>query len=179
MASIRDKYKPTGFLKAAPCLSPKATAFFEEIATGKDVFEVGSGGSTLWLSQRAARVVSLEDDNDWVVVVNARLAELGTVADIRLVATDELHGSIEGMWDVIFVDPLINAMRRLCILSAREHVKPGGWLVADDYNFPDVVKAVTVLRDEAWGVKVLSGTKIHPVKKVAVKTACAFCRKPL
>ena len=179
MTDIRAKYKPTGFLEAEPCLAPAAKARFDALVTGKEVFEIGSGGSTLWLSQRVAKLVSLEDDNDWLVVVNARLAELGTVADIRLVTTDEMHNSIEGMWDVIFVDPLINSTRNLCILSAREHVKPGGWMVADDYDFPFVARAVRILRNAGWGVKVLVGTKIHPVKKAVVKTECAFCRKPL
>ena len=179
MKDIRAKYKPHGFLEAEPCLAPEAKAFFQEIATGKEVFEIGSGGSTLWLSQRVAKLVSLEDDNDWLVVVSVRLEELGTMADTRLVATDELHNSIDGTWDVIFVDPLINITRKRCILSAREHVKPGGWMVVDDYDFPVVARTVRVLRDAGWAVKVLSGTKIHPAKKVEVKTACAFCRKPV
>ena len=179
MKDVRANYKPLEFLKVAPCLGPKAMARFEELVTGKEVFEIGSGGSTLWLSQRVTKLVSLEDDNDWFVVVKARLAELGTVVDTRLVVTTELHNSIEGMWDVIFVDPLINLSRKLCILSAREHVKPGGWMVADDAHFRDVVKGLAILREDGWEVEVLKDRKMHPVKKVMVKTSCAFCRKPL
>ena len=60
MADIRAGYKPTEFLKALPLLAPKAQAFFEELITDKEVFEIGGGGSTLWLSQRVAKLVSLE-----------------------------------------------------------------------------------------------------------------------
>lgn len=179
MTDVRDKYKPTGFLEAAPCLGPKATARFEELVTSKEVFEIGSGGSTLWLSQRVARLESLEDDKDWFDLVKVRLAEIGTIADTRLVVTPELHNSIIDMWDVIFVDPLINLSRGLCIQSAKEHVKPGGWLVADDAHFKAVAVELAALREDGWEVEVLKDRKIHPVKKVSVKTSCAFCRKPL
>jgi len=179
MTDVRDKYKPLEFLEAEPLLGLKAMMLFEELVTDKEVFEIGSGGSTLWLSQRAAKLVSLEDDEDWFNLVRKRLADLGTIADIHLVVTTELHNSIKGMWDVIFIDPLINLTRRLCMVSAMNHVKPGGWMVADDAHFKAVAKGLIVLREAGWEVEIIKERKIHIVKKVSVKTSCAFCRKPL
>lgn len=64
------------------------------------------------------------------------------------------------------------------ILTGAAHVKPDGWLVADDYNFPKVQAAVEKLRARGWAVEVVSGIKIHPLRNVPVQTSAAFCHKP-
>ena len=174
----RLSYKPIYPVEPIPCLSPEAISALEEIVVGKEVLEIGSGGSTLWLAQRVSKLVSLEDDADWYHVVARRIDELDLEADLRLVSTNNIHTSISGIWDVIFVDPLIQLQRKLSIIASMGHVKGGGWLVADDYDFPMVAQGVDVMRSAGWDVRIITGEKLHPVRKVLVSTSAAFCRKP-
>lgn len=166
-------------IKAEPCLTVKAIERLEDLVLGAEVFEFGSGGSTLWLASRAARVVSIEDNADWYKLVVRKLHQRGLPADARLVPTLLVPDAIEGtgMWDVVFVDCWTQNERRRAILRGRTHVKPGGWLVADDYDFPKVKQGIAKLTEEGWGVEIIAGTKPHPVRRVTVHTSTAFCHK--
>jgi predicted O-methyltransferase YrrM len=96
-------------------------------------FEWGSGGSTLWLSQWCASVVSVEHDQAWVAQQQAELDKYG-IGNVTLVLS-ELGGAYEsyidhyGDFDLIFVD---GRNRAACIGHAVGHLKPGGVLVLDD-----------------------------------------------
>ena len=51
-------------------------------------------------------------------------------------------------------------------------------LAADDYTFPLVHQEIEKLRAGGWDVTVMSGVKVHPIKRVPVNTSTAFCRRP-
>lgn len=173
-------YKPTGPIPAEPCLTTEAASKMQPLVTGKEVFEFGSGGSTLWLAKLASKVQSIEDDLDWYVAVHEQLIELDALdrVSISLVKTDEIHNTIYGQWDVVFVDPRKQIERKLSILGSIDHVKPGGWMVVDDYNFPMVAEGVGSLKELGWEIEVLAGKKMSPVRDLMVNTSTAFCRKP-
>jgi predicted O-methyltransferase YrrM len=163
-----------------PLLTEAATLLLEAIAIDAEVFEFGTGGSTIWLAQRASRLLSAEDDPRWHAAVVGALAERDLYdASIKLVETGSIASAIdgEGMWDVVFVDCFINADRRRAVRKSAAHVKPGGWLVADDYNFREVKAAVEGLRAAGWDVTVVAGIKMHPNRGVPVRTSTAFCRR--
>ncbi len=176
----RSKYKPKGEIKPYPVLIAAAAILLKEISRRKSVFEFGSGGSTLWFAGFVRKLVSIEDDKDWHVVITEALAEAGrTNTEVRLTKTKTLPDAITGtgLYNVVFVDCLTQNERRRSVILGAKHVKPGGWLVADDYGFPMTRKAVEGLRAKGWNVTVVSGTKTHPVSKVTVKTSTAFCHK--
>jgi len=163
-------------IKARPVLTVAATILLKEIAHGKDVFEFGSGGSTLWFSKFVKSLISVEDDKGFYEEVLAHLTEC---KNVRLVfaETKVLPDVItnEGLFDVVFVDCMPQNERRRSVILGAQHVKPGGWLVADDYNFPMTNKEVEILRSNGWDVAIVSGIKMHPLKNVPVKTSTAFC----
>ena len=176
----RSKYKPKGEIKPYPVLTTAATILLREIALRKSVFEFGSGGSTLWFAGFVRKLVSIEDDKDWYAVISEALAALERPnTEVRFAPTKIQPDAITdtGFYDVVFVDCLTQHSRRRSVILGAKHVKPGGWLVADDYDFPMTNKAVEDLRTAGWDVGIVSGTKTHPVRKVTVKTATAFCRK--
>lgn len=149
------------------------------LVADKTVFEIGAGGSTIYLAQRAARVVSIEDNPDWHKAVVERLGELDLEAEVRLVKTQDLARTLDdtGMWDVVFVDCRDQEQRALAIRKAASHTISGGWLIADDYDFPKVGAEVDKLPSQEWDVAVLSGRKMHPMKRQIVKTQTAFCQR--
>lgn len=180
-ADKRAKYKPHGKIMPKPVLTEIATMIFGVLVQDADVWEYGSGGSTLWLAERAASVISIEDDPDWHLAVATALSARGlTNAEVRLIKTCVLPDAIKGtgVYDVVFVDCLTQEERRRAVILGAKHIKPGGWLVADDYTFPKTNEAVERLRTEGWDVAVVSGIKNHPIRQVPVRTATAFCHKP-
>jgi len=175
----KKRPKPQGEIKPLPLLAKNAIDKLDGIVQGARVYEYGSGGSTLWLAQRARQLISVEDDPDWYEAVLAGLSALELNSEVKLVATESMPTTIyhRGKFDVVFVDCRKQAIRRQSIILGAKHVKPGGWLVADDYNFPLVRKAVNQLPKDTWEVTILSGKKIHAVRRVKVKAVTAFCRR--
>jgi len=177
----RSNYKPNDEITPLPVLTEAATILMKAITKQKDVFEFGSGGSTLWMSKFVKSLVSIEDDHDWYDALSEVLKETSDGrAQVRFARTKNLPNAIKGTgpWDVVFVDCLKQHSRRLSILLGAPYVKPGGWLIADDYNFPMTKAEVDKLRVAGWDVGIVGGVKMHPIRKVPVKTTTAFCKKP-
>lgn len=168
-------------MQPRPVLTDAATRLLDVLVRDADVWEFGSGGSTLWLAERARSVISIEDDSRWYAAVVESLDALGLKADVRLVETPVLPDAItdEGMFDVVFVDCLTQNERRRSVILGAQHVTRGGWLVVDDYDFRKVRLVVDELPSQDWDKAVLSGHKIHPVRHEVVATKTAFCFRRL
>lgn len=164
-------------IKPKPILTEAATILFRALATGKTVFEFGSGGSTLWLSGFVTKLHSIEDNQQWYNAVQEALINTEIPFILQLVATKDIHTTINStsLWDIVFVDCLHQISRINSIRSGSQHVKLGGWLIADDYNFPKVKQGVDELK--GWNTSIVSGIKIHPIKQIEVFTSTAFCHK--
>lgn len=117
------------------------------------IFEYGSGASTIWLGRRAAEVISIEHDEHWYPVVQARL-EMMTNVSHRLVPADAVrdadprYGSVKPGWtdhsfrgyvhsidevpgafDLIVID---GRSRATCLDHAAARLAPGGIVVFDN-----------------------------------------------
>lgn len=126
--------------------------FLSERGTAQ-VFEWGSGASTLWLARRAARVVSIEHDAPWYDEMTTRVAALDNV-DLRFCppdppeSRDERYLSEKPQWkgrsfsayvraidetdtryDLIVID---GRARAACLEAARDRLAPGGCIVFDN-----------------------------------------------
>ena len=116
----------------------------EQLRPGDQVFEWGSGASTIWLCDHGAKVISIEHDADWVGKVASRCP----TADIRAIPgsaendeyikdqadrSGDYIGAIDefadGSFDVVIVDGLY---RPECLRRGASKVKPGGLLILDD-----------------------------------------------
>jgi predicted O-methyltransferase YrrM len=125
-------------------------------------------------------VTSVEDDRAWYEEIKARL-EAAAIDKVEMIhaPTNEMHKAIDGLgeFSVIYVDPMDQKARVRCIAASVAHVKRGGYLVADDYNFPGVKRQIDKLRGK-WGVAIVAGTKVHSIRGVMMATSTAFCRRP-
>ena len=116
---------------------------------GDRVFEWGSGGSTVWLTEHGAHVTSVEDNQEWVSKVSDRCPE----ADLRAIpgtATgtikspggglggerlfyDDYVAVIDGFRDGSFAVVIVDGQCRAeCFKRAIPKVSPGGMIVLDD-----------------------------------------------
>lgn len=91
-----------------PWIAPAALGRLEELLQPHwTLLELGSGASTLWLAQRVASVVSIEDNPEWAARVRTLLRSAGAT-NVRLLTCTarELAGApelAEG-YDAVFID---------------------------------------------------------------------------
>ncbi len=114
------------------------------------VFEWGSGGSTLFFSQRVASVVSVEHDAQWYAHVKTELAKRGVSnceyilkqaatgyqperdlenADFFQDYVGAIDGFADGSFDLVIVD---GSARVACAKRALSKLRKGGYLLLDN-----------------------------------------------
>lgn len=108
-------------------------------------FEWGSGGSTLWLSQRTKSVVTLEHDLEWMLKTQEELTKYG-ITNVMLILRKLDNGYVEYIdaypdehFDIIMVD---GRRRSDCLRHAMPKLKRGGALVLDNSERAEYQKAV-------------------------------------
>lgn len=107
-------------------------------------FEWGSGGSTLWLSQRTASVVTLEHDREWAEKTRGELGQYG-IENVAIVLRALDSGYVEFIdayederFDIILID---GRRRSDCLRHAIPKLKCGGALVLDNSERAEYQKA--------------------------------------
>lgn len=105
--------------------------------TGKTVFEYGSGNSTLFWANAAARVVSVEDDEGWYATISQKIpAHCQLILETDLAAYVDVIDRFEEPFDVIVVDGAARGRTRLkCSKAAVRHLRPGGLIILDNSDW--------------------------------------------
>ena len=112
-----------------PWMHPSAVSYLGEILRPDFwVLEHGSGGSTLWLAERVACVVSVEHDPAWREAVR-KLAP----TNVTLVTAMDYPAN---KFDLLLIDGERDK-RGDYLMVAHKIVKPGGWVVLDNANRPE------------------------------------------
>lgn len=148
-----------------------------------DVFEYGSGSSTMFFAQRAKTVTSVENDFEWYKKVKADLERL-KITNVNLIhiphddetSKDFLNPLAYssnsnnyrfkvfrkyakviddfGLFDLVLVD---GRARISCAYHAKNHVKDGGVVVLDDAERSYYKPSLETYND--WSTKVIVGEK--------------------
>jgi len=142
-----------------------ADAVADFVRPDMEVFEYGSGGSTIFLARRAKHITCVEDSKVWMGLVRAEVDKqgLGNV-DLRPAPFDFQQAAnfkdshylraIEGKsYDVIVVDGMEGSaqVRPDCFRTAEEHVRTGGLIVVDDsWRYSDLKKLHRAKRCEDY-----------------------------
>lgn len=93
-----------------------------------NVFEYGSGHSTLYLQGRVKRLVSVEHDIRWYDHIKNKIKK----ADYALLHPEEYPESILNYpkgFDLIIIDGIY---RERCARAARQKINQGGYIILDD-----------------------------------------------
>jgi len=127
-----------------------------------NVFEYGSGKSTIWFAENCNSIVSVERNIGWYEAVWLKLYQMDLTAylilrpfvDKERLATPKTIGVAtiinafpNEYFDLVFVD---GAARPHCNRWARAKVKRGGWMVIDDLQFPYVKKSLHWMDDAGF-----------------------------
>lgn len=117
--------------------------------SASELFEWGSGYSTLYWSSRCASVVSIEHDRSWFDFVAERKPD--NVSQFHRPLSD-YAGAIEEKsksYDIIVIDGYIHeGMRRDCARRAISHLREGGLLLLDNSDW--LPNTCQDLRDEGF-----------------------------
>ena len=139
-----------------------------------DVFEFGSGHSTLFWAARARHVVSVEDDRAWYDVLSRRLppnAEL--ILETDLYAYPRVIERRDARYDVIVVDGAARGNTRLkCAKRAVTALREGGLLILDNADW--LPESARHLREA--GLIQVDMTGLGPVNGYAWTTTLFFHR---
>ncbi len=112
-----------------------------------EVFEWGTGYSTIWFAKHCKSVVSIETNPKWLVAIQERLDEL----QLSNVVLKQRNGSFpfdiggggedsslinsidedEKLYDCIVIDSI---HRNTCAVYALKHIKPHGIIILDNAN---------------------------------------------
>lgn len=130
------------------------------------VFEYGSGGSTLFLANKALSVTCVEDSPEWHRLVGeaaasrcpGRVQVLHRAIDLSSVAgfvASDYFKALAEPYDVIVVDGMEGdvTVRDECFWRAQTYVRPGGLIILDDsHRYPQVLA-----RNAAKAMRVYKG----------------------
>lgn len=174
-----------------PFVCPEAVAFFEDILRPDHVvFEWGSGASTIWLAERAAKVVTVEGYPQWRDLVLEILDEKGLADKVDLLFipphgpksqvsrwnknADAILAYPDEHFDIVYIDAY---HRTRCLRNGHRKVKPGGWLVADDSQWKFFAKELRPFY-EKWRCMMFEGKKTGRADDKVVSSETAFLQRP-
>ncbi len=129
--------KCTGHIPRQPWIPFSARRTLEScLRPNFHVWEVGAGFSTLWLSDRVAKVTSIEASRDWHERLSAIIRqEKITNVDLRweweaerMAAFSELP---DGSLDLVFID---GGPRGICLERGFAKVRRGGYVYLDNWD---------------------------------------------
>lgn len=111
-----------------PWISYPAIRFIEErVRKSFQVFEFGSGLSTLWWAKRAGNVTSVEHDKAWFDLV---APSLPANASLKFADGDAYVQSVQGqLYDIVVIDGI---RRPDCGKSSVSSLNPGGVILWDN-----------------------------------------------
>jgi hypothetical protein len=157
-----------------PWLTYPAIDFLTQLDyADKDVFEYGSGSSTLFWSRRARRIVSVEHDREWHDKLRPQLPAhcelILAKPDAEIFAAQIAN---RGEFDVIVVDGT-GESRPLCCRQALTHLRHGGMIVLDNSDlWPG---SAAILRGA--GLIQVDFTGFAPLQSHAHTTSVFFSRE--
>jgi len=132
-------------LKPIPWFTYSSIDFLKEkLNTNLSILEFGSGNSTLFLAERAKKVISFEHSKDWHQKILKKIpANVDLTITSPLSATDYLKLLVEELrFDVIVVDGLF---RNECITASLKHLSEVGIIILDDSERDEYIEGIAFL----------------------------------
>lgn len=134
-----------------------AIEYVDSIVGGKNVFEYGSGGSTLRYGKKAKKIVSIESDENWFARIRKSLNDLD-IQNVEILLkkfdfknpkefdkSDYLNSLASSDFDIIIIDGQDYSFneRVSCYKHAENFVKEGSIIIVDDFWRYEILKEVT------------------------------------
>jgi hypothetical protein len=145
LASYKSGESVDAELKPIPWFTYSAIDFLKDkLNSNLNILEFGSGNSTLFIAERAKKVISFEHSRDWYQKI---LKKIPANADLTITSSlsskDYLRPLIEELrFDVIIVDGLF---RNECITASLKYLSEVGIIILDDSERTDYAEGISFL----------------------------------
>ena len=111
--------------------------------TGADVFEYGTGFSTVWWKNKGANIYGVEHNKQWYDKVDGK--KLGNIIlENDVERYPKIVWAFSVMFDVIVIDGLV---RYECVEPAVSNLKPGGMIIFDNSDWHKNTKELLDTKD--------------------------------
>lgn len=123
-----------------------------------DIFEYGSGNSTLWYGERVNSVTSVEHDRDWYEKIKSNMPKNVNINYQKLVYNDKysnFSNNSNVKFDIVIVD---GRDRVNCVKNAIFSIKDNGIIVLDDSEREQYKEGIEFLQHknfkklDFWGI---------------------------
>ena len=130
----------------------------ERLNNNMDVFEYGSGNSTLWYAQKVCSVTSVEHDKKWFEKVQNAMPENAIVHYEELVYGGDyskFSNQVDKQFDIIVVD---GRDRVNCLKESIDGLKKEGIVILDDSERKEYLEGIEYMIDNGyrridfWGI---------------------------
>lgn len=131
-----------------PWWSFRAIQYADKVFPGKSIFEFGTGGSTIRFASTCKSITSVEDNESWLKVVQAKVSN-ENIGNVNLMyhyfdfnnpkgfADSEYLKAYDGskQYDVVIIDGQDQTFRERieCFKYVEPTIKEGGVIVVDDW----------------------------------------------
>jgi spermidine synthase len=115
-----------------------------------DLFEYGSGNSTVFYANRVREVVSVEEDPGWYQYIRNRVpanARIHLVSPYDTQTYSEFIARFDKEFDVVVVD---GNDRSACLTVATKHLSPRGVIILDDTQDGEYESATNKLQEGGY-----------------------------
>jgi hypothetical protein len=132
-----------------------------------NVFEYGSGFSTLYYAKLVRKIVSVECDRDWYEKIQSQLPGNASLIYCGLDKPEEYVKSIDNtneVYDVIIVD---GRERVKCLENAVQHLSDEGIIILDDSNRQKYINGIDFLKKNGFKQLELEGMKPNTFRLTA------------
>lgn len=169
LAGIVFGWKRDSLEQGVPYMPASVIEWLEKhLSKEMNVFEWGSGGSTIFIAERAKSIVSIEYGQRWYyrLLFHLKIKRINNCV-LKLILPEHSgeeiyrsqgkYGNLyfekfvksidtypDGSFDMVIVD---GRCRSQCILHARSKVKKGGYLIVDDADRPEYISSIASLTE--------------------------------
>tara|TARA_Y100000588_G_scaffold320869_1_gene351714 strand:- start:325 stop:1140 length:816 start_codon:yes stop_codon:yes gene_type:complete len=149
LLSVSTMRPMNGEGKPIPWFTYPAIDFLDRIALpGWQVFEWGSGNSTLWWASKTESVIAVEDNESWHDEIKRQLPQNATI----LKRSDEAYFKAicdypKEHFDAVIVD---GSTRNECAVRAIPHLKPNGILIFDNSDSREYAESTETMKENGF-----------------------------
>jgi hypothetical protein len=156
-----------------PWITYPAIEFIKRrIQPSMSVFEYGSGGSTIWWSNRVREVISVEHDRDWFEKLREMIGSRARISHIDLEYGGAYAKEIQkyrSRFDVVVVD---GRDRVNCLKNCLSALTPSGVVILDNSERPEYTAGIVFMK--ANGFRGIEFVGLSPIVNIKNETTVFY-----
>ena len=149
--------------------------FIPKLNSNLEVFEYGSGNSTIFLSKKVKNIISIEHNKEWFEKMKSKICKN---VNLKFIPLDKYEGEYSKAilkenkyFDVIIID---GRDRVNCVINAIKRLKQDGIIILDDSQRENYKKGINFLIDNGFKHLYFTGVSAGTYKK---KSTSLFYKK--